>query len=101
MLTDHSKYLRDPGNWSQTEPEEELEEEELEMEDEAKINPFVDEKSRAEELADAHWDYIEQVLETAGYVAEQLDEIGFHYRTAMVHGYKHGVEDAINKAKGE
>jgi len=56
----------------------------------------------AEELAAAHWNYIEQVIrnEYAGMDATSefnLDEycrqVGFHYRTAFVHGYKHGRED--------
>lgn len=48
-------------------------------------------KDRATVLADEHWDYIRSVLELHG--REDLEEIGFHYKSAMIHGYKHGVAD--------
>jgi 1,6-anhydro-N-acetylmuramate kinase len=46
-----------------------------------------------ESLADAHWDYVKAVLEHAGETPENIAKIGFHYRTAMVHGVKHGRND--------
>ena len=46
-----------------------------------------------ESLADAHWDYVKAVLEHAGETPEIIGIIGFHYRTAMIHGYKHGRND--------
>ena len=51
---------------------------------------------KSKELANAHWSYIEQVLKTSGVQEQEIKRIGFHYVSAMVHGYGHGVEDAIN-----
>ena len=45
-----------------------------------------------EELAKAHWAYVESVLIAHGVPIEIIDQCGFHYKTAMVHGFKHGVE---------
>ena len=50
--------------------------------------------NRAKELAEAHWKYIEAVLYVSGVQEQEVKRIGFHYRTAMIHGYGHGVEDA-------
>jgi hypothetical protein len=59
-----------------------------------------------ERLEDRHWGYLEQVLRNtlqADYSTDEteydkverfIESIGFHYRTAMVHGYKHGQADA-------
>lgn len=45
-----------------------------------------------EELANAHWAYVESVLNAHGVDDETIEQCGFHYKTAMVHGFKHGVE---------
>jgi len=50
--------------------------------------------SRATELAEAHWGYISNLLKNSGVGEQEVLRIEFHYKTAMVHGYKHGVEDA-------
>lgn len=48
------------------------------------------------ELVDAHWKYVEDLLEvhfpsTCEQVkSDEIEIIGFHYRTAMLHGIKHG-----------
>lgn len=52
--------------------------------------------SRAKELTEAHWDYIKKVLRTTGIDDEYIEIIGFHYCTALFHGYNHGWEDAKN-----
>lgn len=46
-----------------------------------------------EKLIDDHWEYVKGVLES---YKEDLDigEIAFHYKTAFLHGYKHGWDDA-------
>lgn len=46
----------------------------------------------SQELADKHWSYIESLLATHGTDAQSLQLIKFHYTTAFVHGFKHGVE---------
>lgn len=40
-----------------------------------------------------HWKYVEGVLKTHGVSDRIIKIVGFHYRTAMAHGYKHGIED--------
>jgi hypothetical protein len=42
---------------------------------------------------DDHWSYVRGVLETADVPENIINKIGFHYKTAMIHGYKHGVVD--------
>ena len=49
----------------------------------------------SKELAQAHWDYLEAVLRTCLVEEKDVIRIGFHYRTAFEHGYKHGVEDCV------
>jgi len=44
-------------------------------------------------LAEDHWNYIKGVLqETNSKTEYEIDEIGFHYKTAMKHGWKHAME---------
>jgi len=50
-------------------------------------------ESRAEELAAAHWSYIAALLSAHQHQPELIEIIGFHYRSALIHGYKHGQED--------
>ena len=51
------------------------------------------------ELADEHWKYIKSVLLNHKIELPELMRIGFHYRTAMIHGYKHGWFDAMKEKK--
>ena len=50
----------------------------------------------AGDLAAAHWDYIEKLftygIPKARLADGAIEVIGFHYRTAFIHGYKHGKE---------
>lgn len=59
----------------------------------------------AKKLAEAHWSYVESVIraewaafETVGVdtsnIEGHLAVLKHHYITAMVHGYKHGYDDA-------
>jgi len=48
------------------------------------------------ELVDKHWSYVEQMLKAHGEDEDIIRVIGFHYKTAMVHGFKHGREDTQN-----
>ena len=50
-------------------------------------------------LADDHWNYVAEVLRSHGETEVIIEKCGFHYRTAIAHGYKHGVEDMAEKAK--
>ena len=49
------------------------------------------------ELAEAHWKYIKSLLFEHKINDTEIKHIGFHYRTAMIHGYKHGWTDAKQK----
>ena len=49
----------------------------------------VPEKTAAQ-LADEHWGYVKELLEL--HDASQVRTVGWHYRTAFIHGYKHGQE---------
>lgn len=51
---------------------------------------------RAKELAEAHWGYIKSLLEQHGEIPKNVEIIGFHYKTAMIHGWGHGYEDCAN-----
>ena len=52
----------------------------------------MDEKLYVQKLIDSHWAYVEDLLETEGKDIEYIERVGFHYRSAMGHGFKHGVE---------
>ena len=44
-------------------------------------------------MAELHWNYIKAILVIHGFADDySLNLIGFHYQTAFVHGFKHGVE---------
>lgn len=45
----------------------------------------------AESLAARHWAYIGDLLTIHGIPSERIVENEFHYHSAFVHGYKHGV----------
>ena len=46
-------------------------------------------------LVDEHWKYIEGLLMVHGETPEKnMRVIEYHYKTAMLHGYKHGQEEA-------
>lgn len=48
---------------------------------------------RAEQLAQAHWGYIEGLLLAHNLTQAEVDAAAYHYTTAFVHGYKHAMED--------
>lgn len=50
----------------------------------------------SEELARAHWGYIEGLLQAHGTDQDWMRVIEYHYITAFVHGYKHALEDVSN-----
>ena len=58
----------------------------------------------AKKLANDHWNYIKSLLETHDKPQNIIDIIEFHYQTAFIHGFKHGVEwlrEQIEKQKSE
>ena len=46
----------------------------------------------AEQLAEEHWGYVKAVLIHHGESQRTIGLIGFHYREAAVHFYKHGKD---------
>ena len=49
--------------------------------------------SEVRKLANDHFEYISKVLAIHGESKETIDKIKFHYIEAMVHGYKHALDD--------
>jgi len=45
------------------------------------------------ELAAAHWYYIERLLNVHNEPKDMIKCIRFHYLSAFIHGFKHGVDD--------
>ena len=43
-------------------------------------------------LATDHWSYLKKLLEEHDVSEAEVNLIGFHYKTAFEHGFKHGVE---------
>ena len=52
------------------------------------------------ESVETHWKYIEELLRTHEESETTIQRIGFHYKTAMLHGYKHGYKDAREEFEG-
>ncbi len=46
----------------------------------------------AKELAIDHWAYVRQVLVHDGVSERDIERIGFHFREAFIHGFKHADE---------
>ncbi len=44
----------------------------------------------AEQLAEDHWGYVEELL--VKHEIKGIKIIEFHYKSAFIHGYKHGEE---------
>jgi hypothetical protein len=49
--------------------------------------------NEAEQLANAHWEYVDNVLKHEGVSLVDRWRIGFHYKSAFVHGWKHGRDN--------
>ena len=48
---------------------------------------------RAKELAETHWKYIEELLSVHMEEESVIEKIGFHYKSAMTHGYLHRCKE--------
>lgn len=67
------------------------------------VNEVIDKKdlSGAERQAELHWEYVGGVLHAHGAIPSSLIDIcAHHYKTAVVHGWKHGAEAVNGKSKG-
>lgn len=49
-------------------------------------------KGKVTTLAETHWSYVRSVLLAHEEWPEVVEKCGFHYVSAFVHGFKHGVE---------
>jgi hypothetical protein len=55
-------------------------------------------QEQAKKLAEEHWSYVGEVVKqgagSLAYLTQEqiIDIIKFHYISAFIHGYKHGVE---------
>ena len=56
-----------------------------------------EQKERAEKLASEHWGYVEKLLAVHKIPENTIELVGHHYISAMVHGYKHAIEDEQRK----
>lgn len=59
----------------------------------------VKQASPVERLADAHWEYVKGLLELYCKDAKIMESTEYHYKTAFIHGYKHGQEEYIKQNK--
>jgi hypothetical protein len=50
---------------------------------------------KAATLAEEHWSYLRGVLEMDDIPHKEITRIGYHYKTAFVHGFKHCLEDKV------
>lgn len=52
-------------------------------------------EERAKKLADEHWGYISELLCIHGHGQgdNMLEILSFYYKSAMIHGYKHALQD--------
>lgn len=58
----------------------------------------MNEQEEAKKLAEEHWAYIRGLLNLHEVAGREV--IGWHYKTAFIHGYKHGAA-AIKTGKEE
>lgn len=58
-----------------------------------------DEKQELIRLAHEHWLYISDLLHVHELSKSEIKRIGFHYKTAFMHGYKHAMEYNNSKPK--
>lgn len=57
------------------------------------LNKDVDERQFVKKLVEDHWKYIKGVLEnTKNKTDDEINEIEYHYKTAMEHGWRHAKE---------
>ena len=43
-------------------------------------------------LVDDHWKYVEGILKASTHDEYEVDLVGYHYKTAFLHGIKHALE---------
>jgi len=48
---------------------------------------------QAQALAEAHWEFIKDLLIAHNESSSVIEKCGFHYKSAFIHGYKHCFEE--------
>ena len=48
-------------------------------------------EDEVQEVVRRHWEFVDGILDAHGVTENDRELIGFHYRIAMGHGFKHGV----------
>jgi hypothetical protein len=43
-------------------------------------------------LVDDHWKYVEGILKASTHDEYEVNLVGYHYKTAFLHGIKHALE---------
>ena len=51
----------------------------------------------AKELSEAHWSYVRKILFHDGLFEKEIERIGFHYKEAFRHGWKHSDQDITGR----
>jgi len=62
-------------------------------------NELTEREQAAVALANDHWAYIRQIIYHDCVNDKEIERIGFHYKAAFVHGFKH-AEEALDNAPG-
>jgi len=57
----------------------------------------LEESTRAYQLAEDHWAYIENLLIAHDISIKDIDIAKFHYKEAFKHGYKHAIMEKENE----
>ncbi len=66
--------------------------------DKKELNKASVEPMTAERQADLHWQYVGGVLRAHGINDDEISRARSHYRSAFIHGWKHGQEAMNAKA---
>jgi len=49
-------------------------------------------EEEAKKLAENHWDWLEPIIDKIPFMSRDNELLGYLYKTALVHGIKHGKE---------
>lgn len=52
-------------------------------------------------LVGDHWKYVQATLDIHGVSESDMSIARYHYLTAFAHGYKHGVEDTMERMRSD
>lgn len=63
------------------------------------MNNMIKTEEEIHKMASEHWRYVKAVIINSepNINHNMFEIIGFHYMSAMAHGYKHGIQDSEQK----